>query len=142
MDARERARFDGLLEEAIEALPSRVRGLLEEVPLIVDDRPEEELARRLAADAGEDVSEAGAVEAFAGELCGLHSGRMITERSVEDGGEVPPDIRLFREGIVKVAGGWEAGEDAVFDEIAITLLHELGHHFGLEEEDLEELGYE
>lgn len=142
MTEGERERFDGLLEEAIEGLPDRIHALLEEVPLIVDDRPEEELVRRLALELGEDVSAPGAAEAFASELCGLHSGAMLTERSVEDAGDVPEDIRLFREGILNLAGGWAAGDDAVFQEIAITLLHEIGHHFGLEEEDLEELGYE
>lgn len=142
MKARERERFDALLEEAIGALPEGVRALLEEVPLIVDDRPEDALVRMLAAESGEDVSTRGALDAFASELCGLHSGRMVTERSVEDSGEAPEDIRVFREGIVNLAGGWRAGEDAVYEEIAITLLHEIGHHFGLEEEDLEELGYE
>ncbi len=87
MTDAERDRFDGLLEEAMEGLPVRVRAMLEEVPLIVDDRPEDELVRRLALELGEDVSEPGAVEEFASELCGLHSGMMITERSVEDAGE-------------------------------------------------------
>ena len=142
MNAREREHFDELLEEAMDGLPDGVRALLEEVPLIVDDRPEDELVRVLAAEAGEDVSTRAALDAFASELCGLHSGRMITERSVEDSGEAPEDIRLFREGILNLAGGWEAGEDAVYEEIAITLLHEIGHHFGLDEDDLEELGFE
>ena len=58
---------------------------------------------------------------------------------------------LFREGIIEQAGGWEESEDengrlqggeaAITEEIRITLLHEIGHHFGLGEEELEELGY-
>ncbi len=142
MRQAERDRFDRLLEDVIETLPDRLHALLEEVPLIVDDRPEPELVERLAAELDEDLSDPCDAEAFASELCGLHSGAMITERSVEDPGDVPEDIRLFREGIVNLAGGWAAGEQAVRAEIEITLLHEIGHHFGLEEEDLEELGYE
>jgi predicted Zn-dependent protease with MMP-like domain len=49
---------------------------------------------------------------------------------------------LFRVGILEQAGGWEAGEDAIVEEIRITLLHEIGHQFGLDEEDLRRLGYE
>jgi len=45
-------------------------------------------------------------------------------------------------GILELAGGWEAGEDVVREEIRITLLHEIGHHFGLDEDDLAGLGYE
>ena len=64
-------------------------------------------------------------------------------------------IHIFREGIIACAGGWTpwqasspdggtlegGGEEVVRDEIRITLLHELGHHFGLDEDDLDELGY-
>jgi predicted Zn-dependent protease with MMP-like domain len=85
-------------------------------------------------------------------LCGLHSGIMLTERSVEQHPELPTTLHLFREGIIDEAGGWKpwkdedgehwGGEDAVKEEIRVTLLHEIGHHFGLEEEDLEALGYD
>lgn len=142
MTNAERERFDALLEEVIEGLPDRLHAMLEEVPLIVDDRPEPELVQRLAQEFGEDLSAPDAAEEFASELCGLHSGPMITERSVEDAGVVPEDIRIFREGIINLAGGWAAGDDAIYEEIAVTLLHEIGHHFGLDEEDLEALGFE
>ncbi|MHC4429586.1 MAG: metallopeptidase family protein, partial [Planctomycetota bacterium] len=71
---------------------------------------------------------------------------------VEHDLEMPETIHLFREGIIDHAGGWErwtdedgeplGGEEAVIREIRITLLHEIGHHFGLDEDDLEALGYE
>jgi predicted Zn-dependent protease with MMP-like domain len=68
---------------------------------------------------------------------------MLTEKSVEHG-DLPTVIHLFRRGIVSLAGGWEQpnADDEVYEEVRVTLLHEIGHHFGLEEEDLEELGYE
>jgi predicted Zn-dependent protease with MMP-like domain len=145
MTNRERERFDALLEEAMEALPEHLRPLLDEVPVIVDDKPEKALVETLAKEWGEKVT-----PEFASEICGLHSGVPLTERSVNESGVLPTDIRLFREGIVNVAGGWEVGDgetdddvdDSVYDEIMITLLHEIGHHFGLGEEDLEALGYE
>lgn len=136
----------------MENLPPRLKRLLEEVPLIVDDQPERELASQLY----EEAREAGTLEPgetlseFAEGLCGLHSGIALTERSVEHSGGLPTDIRLFRHGIVETAGGWEPGpeeseedvDEVVYDEIAITLLHEIGHHFGLNEEELTELGYD
>lgn len=139
MTEGERERFDALLEEALGALPAGIAALLERVPLVVDDRPDADLVKSLAAEFGEEPT-----EEFAAELCGLHTGPMLTERSVEDGPEVPEEIRLFREGIVSIAGGWDQDEadDAVYSEIMVTLLHEIGHHFGLDEDDLEELGYE
>lgn len=147
MSPAHRNRFDALLEEVVESLSPRLRELLEEVPLIVDDRPEPRLARELYDELGHEEGET--VEQFASTLCGLHTGVALTERSVNHSGDVPDHIRIFREGIVNIAGGWEPGEgetrqhvdDAVYDEIAITVLHEIGHHFGLDEDDLESLGY-
>ena len=77
------------------------------------------------------------------ELCGLHTGSGITERGVDDTGLLPDQIHLFREGIVDTADGWdqEHADELIYEEIRITLLHELGHHFGLDEDDLDELGY-
>lgn len=139
MTNAERTRFDSLLDEVLEQVPPRIHELLEEVPLIVDDRPDAELARQLAADFGEECN-----EEFVQSLCGLHTGISLTERSVQDHAELPENIRIFREGVVWTAGGWDQddADDIVFEEIWITLLHELGHHFGLDEEDLAELGYD
>lgn len=136
----ERERFDRLLEEVLEDLPDGVRSLLDEMPVIVEDRPSESLLKELAGD-GEAIGP--------DELCGLHTGTAFTERSVTISGEMPSEIRLFREGILAEAGGWEtkgedpdAVDDAVYEEIRITLLHEVGHQFGLDEDDLERLGYQ
>jgi predicted Zn-dependent protease with MMP-like domain len=135
----ERARFDALLEEVLAALPPRLLRLLDEAPLVVDDRPPRELLRQLGMDPADE------------DLCGLHTGTPLTLRSVEHAHDLPETVHLFREGIVEEAGGWRewedeegnrgGGADAVRREIRITLLHELGHHFGLEEDDLEGLGY-
>ena len=145
MTRAERERFDALLEEAIEAQPPGVRALLDEVPLIVDDAPARALVESLAKEWGEEPT-----DDFAQGLCGLHTGVPLTDRIASNSGVLPTNIRMFREGVVWTAGGWEPqdGEsaedvdDAVYEEITITLLHELGHHFGLEEDDLAELGYD
>ena len=140
MNRRDRERFDALLEEALEDLPDGVRRLLDEIAVIVLDRPTTAMLR----DVGIDPAEPGAGD----DLCGLHTGTAITEKSVEGMGELPTEIHLFREGIVNLAGGWgqamSEGEvdDLVYEEIMVTLLHEIGHHFGLDEDDLAELGYE
>lgn len=140
MKAAERRRFDAVLERVLETLPPRLQELLEEAPLIVEDRPARTLLEELGLDPDQES------------LCGLHSGTPLTERSVELAPELPETIHLFREGIIEHAGGWEAyideegvelgGEEAVACEIRITLLHEIGHHFGLDEDDLAQLGYE
>ena len=139
MSPAERDQFDAMLERILESLPRRIHDLLDEAPLIVEDRPAPELLEELGIDPGDDL------------LCGLHTGVALTERSIEDAA-MPDVIQLFREGIVEHAGGWErwqddegqrwGGADAIEREIRITLLHEIGHHFGLDEDDLAELGYE
>lgn len=120
----------------MEELPPPLRQLLEEVPVIVIDRPSSAMLRSLGLDA--------ASEDDAMSLCGLHTGRSITERSVVDDAVIPEDIHLFREGILDLAGGFEqpGGDDLVYEQIRITLLHEIGHHFGLDEDDLARLGYD
>lgn len=138
MSPKRRKQFDAILERVIEGLPRGIRHLLDEVPVIVEDRPSPDLIAELAEEAGEDPA-----DWSADELCGLHTGTAFTERSVE-ASDLPSDIMLFREGIVAEAGGWdgEGSEAEVERQIRITLLHEIGHQFGLDEDDLERLGYQ
>lgn len=152
MTDAERERFDALMEDAIDALPAKVRALIEEVPIVVLDRPSSKMIKDLIAD-GTLLPEDEATAAE--DLCGLHTGVAITDRSIDDPGgwgSVGHDtfgqeqIHIFREGIVHLATedvGWSAehAEDNIYEEILITILHEVGHHFGLDEDDLDELGY-
>ena len=135
----ERRRFDAIFEAVLATMPEAIHAMIEEVPVVLEDHP----SRELLAEMGIDPDD------LAG-LCGLHSGIPLTERSV-DRSALPEVITLFREGILDEAGGWDpwidddgtalGGEDRVREEIRITLLHEVGHHFGLGEDDLERLGY-
>lgn len=127
-------RFDALLERLLAGLPERVRAVLDEVPLHVMDEPDRLILKDLGVEPA-DMDDA--VE----ELCGLHTGFMLTERPIEMDAVLPDEIHLFRRGIALMAGGWDADDETVAEQIRITLLHEIGHHFGLEEEDLDELGY-
>lgn len=129
-----RERFDALLERELDALPGRVRGVLEEVPLHVMDEPDPRILHDLGVQP-EDI------EAATEELCGLHTGFMLTERPIELDAVLPDEIHLFRRGIALMAGGWDTDDETLSEQIRITLLHEIGHHFGLEEDDLDELGY-
>ncbi|MEO0514665.1 MAG: metallopeptidase family protein [Planctomycetota bacterium] len=130
----ERDEFDRLLDGEVEALPPAIFELLDEVPLIVDDEPSAELLQSLGMTPGED------------DLCGLHDATPFTEQSVEHGFEMPGQIMLFRGPIQRLAAeisdesGGRFGRE-LRRQIHITLLHEIGHHFGLEEDDLQRLGY-
>lgn len=134
MNHSDREMFDELVEAAIDALPAKWRRALDEIPVVVLDRPTPAMLRSLEVPREQWEEEIAT-------LCGLHTGTMLTERSIEHSGDLPTDIHLFREGIVGAAGGWEQGRERIAEEIRITLLHEIGHHFGLDEDDLDKLGY-
>ncbi|MBL0870039.1 MAG: metallopeptidase family protein [Phycisphaerales bacterium] len=145
-------RFDALLEDAIDALPPAARQVIEEVPIIVEDRPSKELAESLRTQWQSDPDSRPVHAAEDAEhhpddpndLMGLHVGVAITEQSITSPTQLPTTIYVFREGIVSAVGGWEVdnADDEIYEEIRITLLHEIGHHFGLTEQDLEDLGYD
>jgi predicted Zn-dependent protease with MMP-like domain len=131
----ERRRFDAALESVLKVLPRHLHAVIEEVPVIVEDQP------------APDVLES--FEAEPDSICGLHSGLPLTDRSVEDSGVLPDTVHLYRRGILAAAADRAAAASppcadawsVVREEIRITLLHELGHHHGLDEDDLDRLGY-
>ena len=137
----ERDRFDAMVEDAIASLPDEIRTLLEEVPVVVEDMPTRELCESLIREWGADADPEETPERLMQELCGLHDATPFTEETVEAPTRGTGHIMLFRVGILNEAGGWSAGEDAVYEEIGVTLLHEIGHQFGLDEDDLDRLGY-
>ena len=130
---RQRRIFDELLDQIMHELPDQLHELMEEVPLIVEDEPSDQLLDEMEMERDED-------------LCGLHWGVPLTERSVQQSGELPDRMMLFRGPIIRLAGWRGVHDRETVDELAeqirITLLHEIGHHFGLDEDDLARLGYE
>ena len=130
MKARERRRFDDLLEEVLAELPPIVHELIEKVPLHVEDHP----SRQMMAELGVGRRE---------HLCGLYTGVPITERSVRHSGTLPDVVTVYREGILAAASdSWgHVKTRRLRKEIRITILHELAHFHGLDEDELRELGY-
>jgi predicted Zn-dependent protease with MMP-like domain len=129
MNDRLRDYFDEHLEAVLAELPPQVQGLLDEVPMIVEDHPSRELMRKMGAGRSE--------------LCGLHTGVALTDRSVEQSGIPSNAIFVFREGVLSLATGrgGRIDENELRRQIRITILHELGHYHGLDEDELESLGY-
>jgi len=145
-----RQRFDRLFDDVVAELPPLIAALVQDVPIVILDRPTTDMVDRLRREGLLGSDEDGS------DLCGLHSGVGLTERSIEDPASwgadlgVPEHVHLFREGIVALAfeslgkdAHWEAPgvDEEIYEEIRITLLHELGHHVGLDEDDLHDLGY-
>ena len=129
--SQNRKRFDEILEQVLAEMPDAVHRILDEVPLIVEDCPSRELMKEMGVNARDD-------------LCGLHDGVPLTEPEHRRGRTRPENIMIFRAGIFAMAttdeGKISRGE--LRRQIRITVLHEVGHHYGLSEEDLKELGYE
>ena len=67
------------------------------------------------------------------DLTGIYEGIPLTERSVDHSGTLPDRVRLFRRPILDE---WASGEDTLEHLVAHVLVHEVGHHFGLSDEDM------
>ena len=119
-----KAHFADLVEKAMRSLPAQFANFLQEVPIEVRDRP----TRRELRDVGLEDDHL---------LLGLYHGRPRTLRSVMDSGTVPDVIYLFQECIELSCDS----EEDLIEQVRTTVLHEIGHHFGMSEEDLEEAGY-
>ncbi|MEO0586386.1 MAG: metallopeptidase family protein [Planctomycetota bacterium] len=131
--AAQRRLFDRLLDELVEVLPEPIVELFDETPLIVEDEPDEQTKQEVLGPDGDD-------------LLGVFTGAAITEKSVEDSGHAPDQINVYRGPLIRLANddAAEAGmtfDEALYEQIRVTVLHEVGHHFGLDEDDLDALGY-
>ena len=130
MKPEARKYFDEQLEIVLGGMPPRVHNLLDEVPLLVEDHPSSRIMHELGVRRRH-------------HLCGLYTGIPLTQRSIDQSG-VPSDvIYVFREGVIGLATDRHGrlDEAELRRQIRITVLHELGHHHGLGEEELERLGY-
>lgn len=108
-------KFDALVERAIDEIPDELFTLMENCAIVVED------------DAPPDDPE----------LLGLYEGVPLTERDTSYAGYLPDRIRIFRRNILAEC----ETADEVVDEVYITVVHEVAHHFGIDDDRLEELGY-
>ena len=130
MNPRLRERFDRVVEDVLAQMPPMVHEALQQVPLHVEDYPAAEVMKEFGLK-------------YRDELCGLHQGVPITKKSIEDPCRLPDTVTLYREGILAQARNRQGRirKHRLREEIRITLLHELGHQHGLDEEQLRQLGY-
>ena len=107
-------RFEELVGDALDLLPPRLASAIDNVVILVADRNEDEP-----------------------DLLGLYEGVALTERDSWYAGSLPDTITIYREALLDVCGD----EQQVVDEVAITVIHEIAHHFGIDDERLHELGW-
>jgi predicted Zn-dependent protease with MMP-like domain len=119
----ERRRFLRLVRRALEDLPSPYRDWLANVDVVVERRPQRHHLRGGGMDPDEVVF-------------GLYEGVPLTERTSDYGLVLPDKITIFQEPLER-----EFSRDAeLVEEVRRTVLHELAHHFGISDEEMERLG--
>jgi predicted Zn-dependent protease with MMP-like domain len=112
-----------MAEHALDAIPAELRALVRGVAIMVEDVADDETLAAMGLDNPWD-------------LTGLYSGTPLTQKSVLDVAQQPDTIFLYREAILLE---WiETGEE-LFRLVRNVLIHEIGHHFGLSDADIERL---
>lgn len=116
--------IQGVAEQAYSALPVNFRRLCEGLIIHVDDFPDDET-----------LNDMGAQTEF--ELLGLFRGRGLAHRSaLDETGAMPNMIWLYRRPLLDY---WCEGENTLSEVVTHVLVHEIGHHFGLSDEDIVEI---
>lgn len=108
--------FEDLVAEALESIPAELARLVDNVYFVVED------------DAPADDPD----------LLGLYEGIALTERDSRYAGALPDRITVYRAPILRMCDTI----DDVVEEVHITVVHEIAHHFGIDDDRLHELGYD
>jgi predicted Zn-dependent protease with MMP-like domain len=111
----DRERFEELVGDALDAVPAQLLGLLDNVVILVEDDP----------------------PADDPDLLGVYEGHALTERGWDYSGVLPDRIVIYRNPILSIC----EDEQDVVDEVAVTVVHEIAHHFGIDDDRLHELGW-
>jgi predicted Zn-dependent protease with MMP-like domain len=106
--------FEDLVAEALDEIPDELARLVDNVVFVVEDDSDER-----------------------GELLGLYEGIPLTERGTYYAGVMPDRITIYRLPILAIC---DSVED-VIDEVHVTVVHEIAHHFGIDDDRLHDLGY-
>jgi predicted Zn-dependent protease with MMP-like domain len=118
-----RSRFERLVAEALDSLPPEFHQKMQNVDVVIKDWPSREEVRRAGLSSGET-------------LFGLYEGIPLTKRTTRYGQVLPDKISIYQ-------GPIEAScrtAEEVRDRVRQVVMHELGHHFGISDERLRELG--
>ena len=126
----EREKFVKLVEEALEGLPTRFRNRIHNVTVLVENVPPEQLPRRCSRNAG--ILDSDDAENL---VLAIFEGVATTRKSVFDLPTGPDRIVLYQKNIEAVC----SSEDEIRKEIRLTIVHKLGHYFGMTEAQLEDV---
>ena len=115
-----RERFESLVEEAVKAVPGRFRRHLKNLAIVVEDAPDAALLRDMDIEPPDT-------------LFGLYQGTPLTSRGWDFGNALPDRITIFQRPIEAEA----ATDDDIVSAVAETVIHEIGHYFGMSEDQIE-----
>ncbi|HEY7290923.1 MAG TPA: metallopeptidase family protein [Vicinamibacterales bacterium] len=118
----ERKQFERHVAEALASIPRRFRDAMRNIAIVVEDEPDRELLREMDVEPPDT-------------LLGLYQGTPLTERGWDHGNALPDRILIFQGPHERESDG----EDDLVVAIAQTLIHEIGHYFGLSEEEIEDI---
>lgn len=107
-------RFEELVGDALDLIPPKLAQAIDNVVVLVADRNREEP-----------------------DLLGLYEGIALTDRDTTYAGALPDTITIYRDSILEICDT----EADVIEEVAITVIHEIAHHFGIDDDRLHELGW-
>ncbi len=113
--------FEGLVQQALRSIPGEFRNRIHNLAIIVEDEPDQQLLDEMEVPPGET-------------LFGLYSGTPLTERSWDYGNRLPDRITIYQGPHQR-----EYNEEDLVTAIGETLIHEIGHYFGMSEEAIEEV---
>ena len=111
-----------LVSEALDSIPRASANTSQNIAIVVEDEPSPDLLAEMEIEPPDT-------------LFGLYQGTPLTERRWDHGNTLPDRITIFQGPIEEVS----ETEDDVVTEIGETLIHEIGHYFGLSEEEIEEI---
>ena len=118
----QRGQFEKYVAEALASIPQRFRKAMKNIAIVVEDEPSRELLAEMDIEPPDT-------------LLGLYQGTPLTERHWGYGNTLPDRVLIFQGPHQRAA----EDEDDLIVAIAETLIHEIGHYFGLSEEEIEEI---
>ncbi len=114
-----REEFEELVAEALDRVPPELTRLMDNVAVFVEDEPSPDDP----------------------ELLGLYEGTPLTERGEWYAGVLPDRISIYMGPTLRLCEREGGGRELVVEEVEITVVHEIAHHFGIDDERLHALGY-
>jgi predicted Zn-dependent protease with MMP-like domain len=118
----DRKGFEQLVAEALQSIPRRFRKAMQNIAIVVEDEPSQDLLDDMEIEPPDT-------------LLGLYQGTPLTERTSSYGNVLPDRVLIFQGPHERAA----EDEDDLVVAIGETLIHEIGHYFGLSEEEIEEI---